>query len=260
MEIFINMKGIYKITSLNNKIYIGQSIKIENRIQRYKSLRCDGQPRLYNSLKKYGWENHQFEIIEVIEDETILIERETYWKNFYRVLEIPSLCCRIDGRGGKFSEESREKLSKSIKKYWDELSDTEYDERNKKHKLSQESINTIKLKLSGVKKTQKHINNLIESQNKPETIKKRKDSLKNYWTNMSEENRERLRRINIETQNRPEVKEKISKNNPSKRPEVKVKQIQAALNREKIKCPYCDKIMDPGNSKKYHFDKCKFKP
>lgn len=260
MEIFITMKGIYKITNPNNKIYIGQSTNIENRIKRYKSLQCAGQRILYNSLKKYGWENHKFEIIEIIDDETTLIERETYWKIFYKVLETPSLCCRIDGKHGKSSKETCQKLSKSIKTYWEGLTDIEYEERIKKHKKSPESINIIKLKLCGVKKTQNHINNLIKSQNNPETIKKRKDSLRRYWDNMPDEDRERLRQINIKTQNRPEVKEKISKNNPSKRPEVKVKQIQSALNRKKIKCPYCEKMMDPGNSKKYHFEKCKLKP
>jgi group I intron endonuclease len=251
------VKGIYKITNPNNKIYIGQSTNINDRIKRYKSLQCKGQRILYNSLKKYGWDTHHFEIIEIIEDETKLIERETYWKTYYKVLEIPSLCCKIDGKGGKLSIDSCEKLSKSIKSYWNGLTDEEYVERIKNHKQSYETITKIKLKLTGIKKTKNHINSLIISQNRPETVKKRKESLRTYWDNMSDEERERLRQINIESQNRPEVKEKISKNNPSKRPEVKKKQIQSALNRKKIKCPHCGKIMDPGNSKKYHFEKCK---
>jgi group I intron endonuclease len=253
------MKGIYKITNPNDKIYIGQSINIENRIKKYKSLQCKGQRILYNSIKKYGWGNHVFEIIELVEDDSKLLERETYWKVYYKVLEVPSLCCRIDGRGGKLSTESCERLSNSIKTYWSNLTDDEYLERIKNYKISSESLEKIKSMLTGVKKTKEHIERLIESQNKPETVKKRKESLKRYWNNMSDEERERLRQINIETQNRPEVKEKISKNNPSRRPEVKEKQILSALNRQKITCPYCDKSMDPGNSKKYHFEKCKFK-
>ena len=260
MEIFIYMKGIYKITNPNNKIYIGQSTNIDNRIKRYKNLQCEGQHKLYNSIKKYGWDNHSFEIIEIVEDETKLVERETYWKIYFNVLHSPSLCCKIDGKGGKSSKETCEKLSESIKTYWDTLSNEQYKKRIKNHKPSSESINKIKLKLSGVKKTKKHIDNLTKSQNKPETVKKRKESLRKYWNEMSDEKRESLRQINIQTQNRPEVKEKISQNNPSKRPEVKEKQIKSALNRKKLTCPYCNKIMDPGNSKKYHFEKCKFKP
>ena len=30
----------------------------------YISVKCNKQPKLYNSLKKYGWEQHIFEIIE----------------------------------------------------------------------------------------------------------------------------------------------------------------------------------------------------
>ena len=54
------MIGIYKITSPTNKIYIGQSIDIENRFTKYKSLDCKNQVRLYNSLKKYGFDKHKF--------------------------------------------------------------------------------------------------------------------------------------------------------------------------------------------------------
>ena len=108
------MIGIYKIISPTNKIYIGQSIDIERRKKEYKKLKCKKQSKLYNSLKKYGWENHIFEIIEEcnIFD---LLEKETYWKHHYRVLEIPSLCCRMDGKGGYLSKETCKKISNSRK-------------------------------------------------------------------------------------------------------------------------------------------------
>ena len=50
------------ITSPLNKIYIGQSINIENRWKQYKRLGCKKQIKLYNSFIKYGVENHTFEI------------------------------------------------------------------------------------------------------------------------------------------------------------------------------------------------------
>lgn len=105
------MIGIYKITNPNNKIYIGQSINIEKRWNDYKKLNCKSQTKLYNSLKKYSWEQHKHEIIEECL-ENILLERETYWKQYYKVLEISSLCCRIDGRGGHLSEETIQKMLK----------------------------------------------------------------------------------------------------------------------------------------------------
>lgn len=39
--------------------------------------------------------------------------------------------------------------------------------------------------------------------------------------------------------------------------EDKAKKSLAALAREKLKCPHCDKECDPGNAKKFHFENCK---
>jgi group I intron endonuclease len=103
------MIGIYKITSPTNKIYIGQSVDIDDRFRKYKNLNCNRQTIIYNSLKKYGWEQHIFEIIEECPADKLL-ERETYWKEYYKVLEVPSLCCRIDGKGGYMNEETKIKI------------------------------------------------------------------------------------------------------------------------------------------------------
>ena len=60
-----------------------------------------------------------------------------------------------------------------------------------------------------------------------------------------------------------EFKEKCSdrmtKNNPVKRDDVKQKLSEKAKTRIKIQCPYCEKTGDPGNMTKWHFDKCKKK-
>lgn len=255
------MTGIYKITNPKGKIYIGQSIDINKRFNRYKSLQCKGQPKLYNSIKKYGWENH---ITEIIEEclEGHLLEKETFWKIYYNVLNEDSLCCRIDGRGGQMSQKMKEKMSSSMKKYWDEISNEDKKNRTEKNITlfkSEEHARTVSNRLKGVPKTKEHIIKLKESQNKKETIIKRKNSLRKYWDEMDPETRETIRQKNIKTQNREEVKRKISENNASKRPEVKEKQRQSALKRIKIECPYCNQFHDPGNSKKYHFDKCKLK-
>ena len=57
--------GIYKITSPDNNIYIGKSKDIKKRFTDYTNLQCKQQKRLYYSLKKFGWYNHKFEIIEL---------------------------------------------------------------------------------------------------------------------------------------------------------------------------------------------------
>jgi group I intron endonuclease len=57
------MTGIYKITNPNGRIYIGKSVDIKRRFKEYNSGLAKGQPRLFNSLKKHGVENHIFEIL-----------------------------------------------------------------------------------------------------------------------------------------------------------------------------------------------------
>ena len=81
------MIGIYKIISPLNKVYIGQSINIIKRFNDYKILNnCKGQIKLYNSLIKYGTENHKLEIVEECKEEQ-LNEREIYWGLKFNVLE-----------------------------------------------------------------------------------------------------------------------------------------------------------------------------
>ena len=150
------MVGVYKITNPSGKIYIGQSVDIYNRWNKnYKMLRCKSQPKLYNSFKKYGFENHVFEIIEEC-DISQLIKQETYWKMFYKVLEIPSLCCRIDGKGGKSSEETKKKQSLSAK-----LSGVGKWNKGRTQSKEEKKLRS-KLKL-GYKPTSTHIDNMSKS-------------------------------------------------------------------------------------------------
>lgn len=112
------MIGIYKITSPNNKVYIGQSINIEKRFKSYNKLHCYQQYKLYNSLKKYGYENHIFEIIEecIIEK---LNFKERYWQDYYDVLSKNGLnltLTKTDEKRKVYSQEVIEKIRQSNKK------------------------------------------------------------------------------------------------------------------------------------------------
>jgi len=78
----MKLTGIYKITSPTNKVYIGQSTDINKTWKyRYNNLndRLKKQPKIFNSLLKYGIENHIFEIIEEC-SENKLDELESYYK------------------------------------------------------------------------------------------------------------------------------------------------------------------------------------
>ncbi len=108
------MTGIYKITSPTNKVYIGQSINITNRKTYYKNLHCKSQPKLYRSLKKYGWEQHKFEIIEECSIE-LLDEKEIYWKQHYNSIKEGLNCGLFDMGGGPKSNETKTRMSKAKK-------------------------------------------------------------------------------------------------------------------------------------------------
>lgn len=104
------MIGIYKITSPSNKVYVGQSWDIEKRLQPYRTLKCKGQPKLYYSLKKYGWEAHRFEILQEL-DESSSQEHLDYAECFYMTLltldRIELLNCRGGGSKGKLTDETK---------------------------------------------------------------------------------------------------------------------------------------------------------
>lgn len=79
------MITIYKITSPTGKIYIGQTTNLKLRIRDYKSksYKLKEKTKILNSLRKYGFDNHIFEIIEQV-DISLGDEREIYWINFYK--------------------------------------------------------------------------------------------------------------------------------------------------------------------------------
>ena len=108
--------GIYKIISPTNKIYIGQSIDILNRIRYYKHPNsCRQQFKLQNSINKYGWDKHKFEIIEEC-DIKILNERERYWQDYYNSFK-NGLNCRLttsNDKSGKVSQETKNKTRNKL--------------------------------------------------------------------------------------------------------------------------------------------------
>lgn len=105
--------GIYKITNPKGKIYIGQSIDLFQRSKDYKYKRCKQQYKLYNSILKYGWEQHRFEIIEECNLEQ-LNEKEIYWITFFNSIN-EGLNLKEGGSFGKHSQETKNKISKANK-------------------------------------------------------------------------------------------------------------------------------------------------
>ena len=110
------MKGIYKIISPSNKVYIGQSIDIERRFRHYKRLSCKDQVKIYNSFLKYGVNAHIFEVLELCDTED-LNNRERHYQDLYDSVAngLNLLYVKSEHFNGGHSEESKKKISNSKK-------------------------------------------------------------------------------------------------------------------------------------------------
>lgn len=106
--------GIYKITSPVGKIYIGQSVNISSRIRVYKGLHCKSQTKLFNSLKKYGYDLHKFEVICYCEKEK-LNELETHYITLFNSTGLNGLNLKDGGSKNTHSQETKIKISNSLK-------------------------------------------------------------------------------------------------------------------------------------------------
>jgi group I intron endonuclease len=106
---------IYKITSPSGKVYIGQTVNFIKRRSRYKKLNCKQQPKLYASLIKYGWENHQLEIIHWLPKDAgvdVLNEYEVFYIKAYKDAGIELMNLNDGGRNCIPTQETRLKMSR----------------------------------------------------------------------------------------------------------------------------------------------------
>ena len=82
------MIGIYTITNIiDNKIYIGCSTKINERLSKHKrNLRSNKHPNLHLQLayNKYGKDNFHFDILEECSGD-LIYSQENYWANLLNV-------------------------------------------------------------------------------------------------------------------------------------------------------------------------------
>lgn len=107
------MIGIYKITNPSEKIYIGQSLNIERRMKQYSKVQCEGQKKLYHSIKKYGWNKHIFEILLECEISE-LNDKERYYQDLYSSTNkngLNILLTKSNDRSGELSQEVKDKIS-----------------------------------------------------------------------------------------------------------------------------------------------------
>lgn len=111
----LDVSGIYQIRNkINGKIYVGQAVNIRKRIYRHRGLfsRC---VHLCNAIKKYGWDNFDISILELVDDPLKLTEREQYWLDTlksYNNEKGYNICPVAKSvKGIKHSEETKIKMS-----------------------------------------------------------------------------------------------------------------------------------------------------
>ena len=157
---------IYKIKNIiNNKLYVGCTITtIKKRFEEHawRCLKTDTNTKFCNSIKKYGVENFQIDLIEEC-DVSNIYEREKHYINELNTFK-KGLNSTYGGEGClgyKHSKEIKEKISKKLK-------------NGNSHKG----------------KTYED----LYGDNAKEEKERRKHSVKNGWDNMSEE--EKNKRIN----------------------------------------------------------------
>jgi group I intron endonuclease len=217
--------GIYKITSPSNKIYIGQSWDIDKRKIYYKNSLCKEQPKIYNSIKKYGWMNHKFEIIEEVDtlNQNILNEKEVYWIKFYRNIGFELLNLREGGSNGKHSLESKNKIGLKVKGKNNGMYGKTHTDESKKlisqtHKGKKISLKTRKKISEGIKgkknpmygKTHSYeIKKVISNKMKNHLLDKNNHPM--YGKHHTNEAKKKISDANLGKSISKEIKDKISK-------------------------------------------------
>ena len=160
-----NLSCVYLIINPKGKCYVGSTINLKYRLETYRRKHCKKQPKLYNSIEKYGINNHEFYIIETTDTKNIY-NKELDWGIFYNVLD-NGLNCRlpkIDDVKLCVSDDTREKISLIHKgKKLSEERKKEIGDFHRGKKLSEEHIDKIKIVNTGKKRTQEHKNKISEN-------------------------------------------------------------------------------------------------
>lgn len=102
---------VYMITSPIGRLYVGSALNFTKRIEHYKRYACKKQTKLYNSLIKYGYENHKFEIVWQ-GDISEMYKYETLIGWGFNVLESENLNLRLPKYGDIYSSVSQETRDK----------------------------------------------------------------------------------------------------------------------------------------------------
>ena len=105
------------INLINNKKYIGQTSRSLEARSGKEGQKYSNQSYFYKAIKKYGWNNFEHKIIEIVDTQEKADEREKYWIAFYQSNN--SKYGYNQTKGGSFGSTSEEANQKRLQ-YWTE--------------------------------------------------------------------------------------------------------------------------------------------
>jgi group I intron endonuclease len=113
---------IYHLVSPNGKSYVGQTVNLKQRFNKYSNANCKGQPKIYNAILKYGFDSFTIEILESFDKTENYIDKLNKLEIFY-IAKFNSVDCGLNLTGGgdgasNLSKESRKKQAESLKRFY----------------------------------------------------------------------------------------------------------------------------------------------
>lgn len=165
----LKCKGIYKITNLvNNKCYIGSTWKsFRSRYKQHLTKLHQGKhhcQHLQRAYEKYGDDSFSFEILEIVTDKSILLDREAFYikecdgfPGGYNENPDPNL-------SPMHNENSRKKSSETHKKLWKRLQESmteeEFNDYKRKYLEDRGFVEGRKVWNKGIKMTEEQTKNM----------------------------------------------------------------------------------------------------
>lgn len=229
-------RGIHKTNKIDDG-YLGSGLAFEN------------------AVKKYGKKNFKREILEFCNDYDELLEREMFYVDENWINDESNYNLKTGGQSsGLLSQESKDKISKTLKRKYDsgeivkriEAPYIPTEEQNKNMSdILKERYTKIEHHLKGCEPWNKGLKGMQESWCKglklgpqsEESKRKKSETLKERYKNQEHHSK---------------GKDPWNKG---------LKGEQEAWNKgkemEKIECPHCKKMVDKGNAKRWHFENCK---
>ena len=208
------------------------------------------------SIKKYGKENFKREILEFCNSYDELLEKEKIYVDENWVKDKNNYNLKTGGQSsGTLSDESKLKISETLKRKHKngEIKITpkkNYNAWNRGKKIGPRSQDSLKKQSESLKEFYK--NNEHHSKGKTPWNKGLKTG------NMSEEQKEKISKTLKENYKKIEHHRKGVTSWNAGRHDLGPSW-NKGIKMEQIRCPYCDKMVDKGNAKRWHFDNCKLR-